>query len=305
MDKAEIYALCDNQKPILIAGATASGKSSLAIALAQKFNGIIINADALQVYGGWSILTARPSAADLEQAPHHLYGHVPLLSTYSTGHWLRETAALLKNVKSTTQRPIIVGGTGLYFMALTEGLVDIPPISKATQKETSDLEEEHGSSIFAQLLRDEIPEALDHLDPLNPMRTIRAWQVWRDTGTPLHIWQRDTPAPPLPLEETVPLLLTHDVDWLNARIETRFDQMLDAGALSECQTVLDNDLWDGAHPSCKAIGAAELIQHIRGNMSLEEARSEANIQTRRYAKRQRTWARSKMKNWVQIRSESL
>ena len=305
MDKAEIYALCDNQKPILIAGATASGKSSLAIDLAKKFNGVVVNADALQVYQSWSILTARPPKEDLVQAPHCLYGHIPLLSDYSSGHWVREIKELIPALKAEKLRPIIVGGTGLYFKALTDGLANIPEISDETRLAANRLQAQNGSGVFAQMLNEEVPEALNHLDRSNPKRTMRAWEVWHETGKPLHEWHKEMPPPPLPLKDTVPLLLTHEVDWLNARIEKRFDLMLQSGAIEECHDVLDNHLWDKSHPSCKAIGAYEIVQHIKGNMTLDDARTSATAQTRRYAKRQRTWARSKMASWHKIPAESL
>ncbi len=298
----EILRLCQGDQPILIAGCTASGKNALGLKLAHHFDGTIINADALQVYAGWHILTARPDADELSQAPHHLYGHVPLLTPYSTGHWLREVEAI---IKTTPKRPIILGGTGLYFQALTDGLADIPMISEETRRQAEVLEADKGRHTFREILERDDPEALTTIDANNPARTRRAWEVWTETGKPLRHWQADT-APSLVSKDNVTALhLSHSVDWLNERIEKRFDLMLEAGALEEVQAVLDANQWDPHHPSCKAIGAAELVLHHQGEITLEEARDAAITQTRQYAKRQRTWFRSKMSTWNKVDAEAL
>ena len=279
-----------NEVPILIAGPTASGKSALALEIAERRGGRIINADALQVYDGWRVLTARPSPEDEARAPHALYGHVPFEGDYSTGQWLREVVPLLTG----GPRPIILGGTGLNFAALTEGLADIPPTPPEIRARADALPL---LSMLAVLDRED-PAIATRIDRANPMRVQRAWEVLRATGRALSDWQADTPAPALPLAACQPLLLEADPGWLNARIETRFDQMLRAGALDEARAVLPR--WDRAKGARKAIGGPELIAHLRGEISLEAARAAAIIGSRQYAKRQRTWFRARMGNWRRI-----
>lgn len=280
-------------RPVLIAGPTASGKSALALALAHAKESVIINADALQVYREWSVLTARPDAAETARAPHRLYGHVGLLQDYSVGAWLKEVAREVKTAQAQNLRPIIIGGTGLYFRALTEGLADIPPIPEAIRQEATATEVETLSGQLAQ----EDPVSWSRIDQLNPVRIRRAWEVLRTTGRGIADWQDNTPAPLLPIAACEALLLTCDKDWLNARIDQRFDQMVEMGALDECRAVLDQNLWDPDHPSCQAIGAKELIGHLEGAISLDAAITASKIQTHRYAKRQRTWFRARMKAW--------
>ena len=279
--------------PILIAGPTASGKSALALEIAERRGGRIINADALQVYDGWRVLTARPSVADEARAPHALYGHVPFEGDYSTGQWLRDVVPLL----SAGPRAIILGGTGLNFAALTEGLADIPPTPPAIRARADALPL---AAMLADLDRED-PVIAARIDRANPMRVQRAWEVLRATGRPLSDWQAETPAPALPLDVCQPLLLEADPAWLNARIETRFDQMLAAGALEEARAVLP--LWDKAKGARKAIGGPELIAHLRGEISLEAAREAAIIGSRQYAKRQRTWFRARMGKWRRISAD--
>ncbi|WP_294222427.1 tRNA (adenosine(37)-N6)-dimethylallyltransferase MiaA [uncultured Shimia sp.] len=275
-------------QPVLVAGPTASGKSALALEIAQTQGGVIINADAIQVFDNWRVLTARPSAADEAAAPHLLYGHIPHDAEYSVGHWLREVAPLLTN----GSRPIIVGGTGLYFTALTQGLADIP----ATPP---DLREHANARVAAEgfqaLLAELDPETTARIDTHNPMRVQRAWEVLTATGRAMADWQDNTPPPMLPLADTTPIVFDAPKDWLNARIARRFDLMLEQGALDEAQANLS--IFDPTHLSAKAIGAPELIAHLRGEIDLETARERATIATRQFAKRQRTWFRSKMKSW--------
>lgn len=273
-------------RPVLIAGPTASGKSGLALQIAEAQGGVIVNADALQVYEGWQVLTARPSAQDLARAPHALYGHVPFEAEYSVGAWLRDLAPYLAG-----KRPIIVGGTGLYFRALTEGLADIPPVPPQVRAEAD------GLSLRALLIEVERhdPEILVRIDTANRMRVQRAWEVWRATGKPLSAWQAETGRPLLPLAQTCPLVLMPDRDWLAERIVQRFDLMLEGGALEEARANLPR--WNRAGGAAKAIGAPELMAHLRGEMTLEAAREAAIIATRQYAKRQRTWFRARMRAW--------
>ena len=275
-------------KPVLIYGPTASGKSGLALDIAQRQGGVIVNADALQAYQGWPILTAQPSAADLDRAPHHLYGHLAFDAHYSVGDWLRDVAPFVKRPHPAGERPIIVGGTGLYFTALTEGLAEIPPTP---------------THIRAKADATPLPDLVSALDPAtaagldlnNRARVQRAWEVQQTTGRTIRDWQDATPPPLLALEECSALALMPDVDWLNARIAQRFDMMMDAGAVAEAESMWGR--WDPLAPSSKAIGAAEMIQLLEGDITPDSARKAIIIATRQYAKRQRTWLRSRMKRW--------
>lgn len=281
----------DPDRPVLIAGPTASGKSALALEIARRQGGVIVNADALQVFDGWRILTARPTALDEAAAQHLLYGHVAYDAEYSVGHWLRDVAPLLGG----PDRPIIVGGTGLYFTALTEGLAEIPATPPDIRAEADRRRDTEG---FQTLLAELDPATRARVDPLNPMRVQRAWEVLRATGRGLADWQDDTPPPLVPLAKAQPLVLNADRDWLAARIDRRFDLMIEAGALDEARAMLP--LWNPAHLSSKAIGAPELIAHLRGEMPLEAAIAAAKIASRQYAKRQRTWFRARMRDWQPI-----
>lgn len=273
-------------RPVVIAGPTASGKSALALHIAETQGGVIVNADALQVFDGWRIVTARPDDADLARAPHALYGHVPFDGSYSVGHWLRDVGKLLDG-----ERPIIVGGTGLYLTALTEGLADIPPTP-------ADVRAQADAQDYRDMLAELDPETTARIDTKNPVRVQRAWEVLTTTGRTLADWQDNTPAPLLPLADVTPIVLDAPKEWLTPRIEQRFDLMLEAGALAEAEAMLAT--WNPDHLSSKAIGAPELIAHLKGTMSLAQAREAAIIASRRYAKRQRTWFRARMKDWSTI-----
>lgn len=283
-------------KPALIAGATASGKSALAMEIAARDGGVIVNADAIQVYANWRVLTARPSAADEARLPHRLFGHVAADQPYSVGAWLRDLAPLLDG----PDRLIIVGGTGLYFSALTEGLADIPAIPDDIRTAGNALRE---SGALARMIAALDAATRHRIDLQNPLRVQRAWEVQQTTGRGLAAWQDETPAPLLPLPSATPLLLDASKDWLNARIGSRFAAMLEAGALDEARANLSG--WHAGLPSAKAIGARELISHLEGGISLDEAQKAATLATRQFAKRQRTWFRSRMRDWPRIAPEHL
>ena len=274
-------------KPVLIAGPTASGKSALALAVAERFGGVIVNADASQVYDCWRVISARPSAEEEVRAPHALYGHVPFDETYSAGQWLREVTPLV----SGDLRPIIVGGTGLYFKTLTEGMAEIPPTPAAIRAQADAMP-------LPDLLAEVDPRTRAGLDTRNRARVQRAWEVERATGRSLAEWQAETPPPALRLEQAVPIVVDVDKAWLLDRINRRFDQMLATGALDEVAAMRDR--YDPSLPSCKAIGVPELMAYVTGDLTLDEARERATIATRQYAKRQRTWCRSRMKDWHKV-----
>ena len=274
-------------KHLLIAGPTASGKSALAMEIAARQGGLIVNADALQIYNNWPILSARPTAEDVAETPHLLYGHVDGGTAYSVGHWLREVAPILSE-----QRAIVVGGTGLYFSALTEGLAEIPETPNNIRARAMQRIEAEG---FEALRAELDAETLSRIDEQNPMRVQRAWEVLRNTGKPIWRWQDETPPPLLEQNQYTTIVMDADKEWLNQRIATRFDLMLKAGALDEAEANLSD--WDPKAPSAKTIGALELIQHVRGELLLDRAQEKVQILTRQYAKRQRTWFRSRMSHW--------
>lgn len=277
--------------PVLIAGPTASGKSALALAIAERLGGVIVNADALQVYGNWRILTARPDAADLARAPHALYGHVAPDADWSVGHWLRAVAPLL----SGPDRPIIVGGTGLYLSALTEGLADVPPVPAAIRAEAdARLAADGPAALVAEL----DPATAARIDTRNPARVQRAWEVLRATGRGLADWQRDSAAALLPPARAHRLRVEVAPAQLAHRIARRFDAMLAAGALDEVRANLPG--WNPRRPSARAIGAADLVAFLRGETALDDARARAIVSTRQYAKRQRTWFRARMADWTPL-----
>jgi tRNA dimethylallyltransferase len=282
----------DAERPILIAGPTASGKSALAIALSRRTGGTIVNADALQVYSAWRVLTARPSTADEQAAPHALYGHVRSETAYSAGAWLRDITPYL----SAHPAPIIVGGTGLNFAALTEGFAEIPAIPNSIRSTANQMPL---NDMVAAL----DPTTISRLDLANRARVQRAWEVQQATGKPLSVWQDDTPPPVLPLKDAQPIVVDAPKEWLTPRIEMRFGMMIEAGALDEVrQNQFD---FDPTRPCDKAIGAPELMAHLNGDMTLDAAVDRSVIATRQYAKRQRTWFRARMQGWQVVSGSDL
>lgn len=288
---ADLIASLPGNLPVLIAGPTASGKSTLALALAEKQGGVIINADASQVYDCWRVLTARPSPAEQARASHRLYGHIPFDAPYSTGHWLREVSSMLDG-----PRPIIVGGTGLYFSALTEGLADIPstPAEVRAQADAMPLED----LAFALDVK-----TVSRIDMANRARVQRAWEVQYATGRPLSDWQDDTPPPLLKRGQFTGVVLDSPKEWLTPRITRRFDQMLHAGGLDEARAMQSR--YNPALPACRAIGVTEAMAVVTGQMTHAAAVNSATVVTRQYAKRQRTWFRARLRDWQWVASQSL
>ena len=277
------------ERPVLLAGPTASGKSTLAMELAARDGRVIVNADALQVYDCWRVLTARPSVAEAAARPHALYGHVGRNQDYSVGAWLREVSPLL-------DRPVvIVGGTGLYFTALTEGLAEVPAIPPEVRAEADALRLSGQVGVMRAGL-DAATAA--RTDLANPMRVQRAWEVLRATGRGLADWQAAGAPPLLALDQATALVLCPAVPWLDARIAQRFARMLDDGAVAEVRAVLPD--WQPERPWARAIGASALVAHLRGELTLAVAQAQAVLASRQYAKRQRSWFRSRMKNWQQV-----
>ena len=288
MPKLKYLEEINPNTPILIAGQTASGKSHLALQVAAKSGGTIINADAIQVYNNWRILTARPSIADEAKIKHKLYGHIDGFNEYSVGTWIRE----IRETLLSNSRPIIVGGTGLYFSALTSGLVNIPEIPEVIRQEATVKIAKNG---FESLIGEIDEDTAQKIDKNNPMRVQRAWEVLRSTGRGLNSWHRETPEPTLDINKCKAILIEGEVSLINNRINKRFDQMIEQGLIQEAKNNLVT--WNKMNPSSKAIGAQELIDYLNNKISIDELREQILIATRQYAKRQRTWFRSKMRSW--------
>ncbi len=296
MQAEELILSLNEARPILIAGATASGKSALAIKIAKKLGGVIINADAMQVYEGWKILTARPTKQDQRNVSHLLYGHVDNKEAYSVGDWLRQVTPLLDG----NHRPLIVGGTGLYFRALTEGLANIPKIPEEYKKKSSELIQ---NGKMLDMVADFDEATRSKIDLQNPVRVARAWEVLQATGKSIVSWQADTPPPILNINKCDAILMHSSTHWLNERIKIRFEAMLDNGVLEEITE--NSQSWDPQLQSSQAIGATQLIEYNLGRISIEKATELAVIASRQYAKRQKTWFRKRMENWRTIIAEDI
>ncbi|MFG1481108.1 tRNA (adenosine(37)-N6)-dimethylallyltransferase MiaA [Xanthobacter sp. V4C-4] len=288
---------------VLIAGPTASGKSALALALAERTGGVVLNADSMQVYGDLAVLTARPSDADLRRAPHRLYGHVDADADYSVGHWRREAADALAATWSAGRLPILVGGTGLYFRALTQGLVEVAPIPEAVRAEVRGRAADTPTPRLHVLLAAVDPVAAARIGDQDRQRILRALEVEAATGRPLSAWQDAPQAPFLPPESCVRLVLEVDPEALRQRIDARFLAMLEAGALEEVRRLAARRL-DPARTVLKAHGAPALTRHLAGELSLADAVAEGQGDTRRYAKRQRTFFRTQMADWPRAAPEA-
>jgi tRNA dimethylallyltransferase len=291
--------LQDRRRPVLIAGPTASGKSALALALAERDGGCVINADASQVYACWRILTARPDDADLARAPHRLYGHVSCDRRYSVGDWLREVGPAIADARRAGLRPIVVGGTGLYFQALTHGLNTIPPTPPAVRARSQAMLDAGEIAVLLRDLERRDPETHARVDRLNPMRVQRAWEVLAATGRGLASWHREPQAPIVPPDAAVRLVLRPNIERLNSLIADRFQVMLKHGALDEVRAFERSGL-DWRSPAGRALGARELASYLRGETDLDTAVASSVTATRQFAKRQRTWFRNKMPDWQHL-----
>ena len=290
----------DKSQAILIAGPTASGKSALALALAERRGGIIVNADSMQVYRDLRIITARPTAAEEQRASHRLYGHVDAADNYSVGLWCREAGTALAEARRDARPAIIVGGTGLYFNALTRGLAAVPPVPAAIRAEVrARLAREGAPALHVELSRRD-PAAAARLMPGDRSRVTRALEVVLATGRPLKEWQeQETPAL-LDISRAARVFLMPDRKELLRRIDARFDTMIAAGALEEVRALAARHL-DPALPAMKAHGVPWLIRHLNGEITLAEAAEQAKRDTRQYTKRQATWFRNQLPQfaWVE------
>lgn len=284
-------------KAVLIAGPTASGKSALALALAEKIGGTIINADSMQVYRDLRVITARPGAEEETRMPHRLYGRVDAAVNYSTGQWLRDVAIVLDDAKAAGRVPILVGGTGLYFKALTGGLAAVPPTPADIRAQVRGrLASEGAAALHGELMQRD-PQTAQRLMVNDRSRICRALEVLEATGRSLSDWHKEGMPPLIASARTAKIFLTCERKPLVARIEARFAAMLKAGALEEVAALSARRL-DPLLPAMKAHGVPWLIRHLNGEISLDEAAAGAVMDTRRYAKRQVTWFRNQMKDWA-------
>jgi len=282
------------QKPILIvAGPTASGKSSLALAAADKYNGVIINCDAMQVYRELHLITARPSSEDEAKVSHKLYGVIPAAEACSAGIWRELAVAEIETCWRADRLPIVTGGTGLYIRALMEGLTDIPEIPREIREEVTERRNRIGPEAFRQELAKFDPVSAERLNPTDSQRMIRAYEVYLGTERSLTDWHQDAPATP-PLEANYQSIVFEPPrDELYAKCEARIDWMIDNGVLDEVRVLMELNL-EPSLPVMKALGVPELITHLRDKMTLEDAVSAAKQATKRYAKRQMTWFRGQI-----------
>jgi tRNA dimethylallyltransferase len=284
-------------RAVLIAGPTASGKSALALDVAESLGGVIINADSMQVYRDLRIITARPSADDEARAAHKLYGFADAAENYSVGRWCRDVEETLKEVGKQGRTPIVVGGTGLYFKALTSGLAAVPPIPADIRASVRRrLQQEGAPALHAELM---------HLDPAiaqritvnDRSRISRALEVVLATGRALSDWHREGMPPLIDPARAAKVFITCERQELVRRIETRFERMMKSTALEEVRRLAERKL-DPSLPAMKAHGVPWLIRHLKGEISRQEAVAGAVMDTRRYAKRQLTWFRNQMKDWI-------
>jgi tRNA dimethylallyltransferase len=282
----------------LIAGPTASGKSALALRLAEQTGGELVNADALQLYADLRLLSARPSAAEEARAPHHLFGHADAADGWSTGRWLRAAGEALAQIAARGRDAIVVGGTGLYFRALTQGLSDAPEIAPEARAAADADFDALGEAAFRARLAQGDPAAAARIGPGDRQRLVRAWEVFAASGRPLTDWQRSS-APALPAGSWRAVALEPPREVLYARCDARLQMMVEQGVLDEVAALSARGL-DPRLPAMKAVGLREFAAHLRGETDLATAMEDAQRETRRYAKRQMTWMRGQMAAWPRL-----
>ena len=284
----------------LIAGPTASGKSALALRLAQMVGGELVNADSMQLYADLAVLTARPSREEMLLAPHHLYGVADAADGWSVGRWLAAARAVLDDIARWRRTAIVVGGTGLYFRALTHGLADVPGVPRAVIDALTDEYERTGELAIRPRLARVDPEAAARIARGDRQRLVRALAVAEHTGRPLSAWQADT-EPLLAPDAWRAVLLEPPRAALYAACDARLPAMFEAGAIEEVRALAARGL-EPALPAMKAVGVREITAHLEGRISRDDALALAQQETRRYAKRQLTWFRNQTSGWPRIAS---
>jgi tRNA dimethylallyltransferase len=287
---------------VLIAGPTASGKSALALDLARRSGGVIVNADSKQVYRDLRILSSRPSVADEAMAPHRLYGHIDAAENYSVAAFLADAAAILVEAARSERLVIFVGGTGLYFKALTRGLSKVPPVPADVRAAVRERLAAEGPQALHDELSTRDPPVAARLNPADRVRIARALEVAIATGRSIDDWNRDNSRPLIDPARAAKLFLAPERKELYARIDTRFDAMLAGGALDEVRALAARRL-DPLLPAMKAHGVPWLIKYLAGEITLEKASEHARLDTRHYAKRQFTWFRHQLADWTRVAPE--
>jgi tRNA dimethylallyltransferase len=292
------------QDAILITGPTASGKSALAIDMAKRHNGVVINADSMQVYDTLHVLTARPFERDMEGIPHHLYGHVPASQHYSTGEWFRDAVEVLEAVRGGGRIPVFVGGTGLYFKALTGGLSDIPAVPADIREDVRRRLQEDGAEALHAVLSQKDPETAQTLRPGDGQRIARALEIFAATGQSIRLFQARQGPVAIDPDQALKIVVLPDRALLRQRIDRRFAGMLDGGAVDEVKMLLSLDR-KSEMPAMKAIGVPQIAAMLAGTMSKDEVVETASAATRQYAKRQMTWFRNQLDDsWLRWDPES-
>jgi tRNA dimethylallyltransferase len=292
------HAMHNADRAVLIAGSTASGKSALALELAESLGGVIVNADSMQVYRDLRVITARPTADDEARAPHKLYGFVDAAENYSVGRWCRDVEEALTEIGNQRRVPILIGGTGLYFKVLTSGLAAVPSIPADVRAGVRGrLHNEGARGLHAELMRLD-PATAQRVTANDRSRISRALEVVLATGRPLSDWHREGLPPLIDPERASKVFITCERKELVRRIEARFDAMMKSTALDEVRRLAERKL-DPTLPAMKAHGVPWLIRHLNGEISREVAIAGAVMDTRRYAKRQLTWFRNQMKDWTE------
>jgi len=290
-------------KIILISGPTASGKSKFALKIAKKLNGEIINADSMQVYKELKILTARPSKIDLKKIEHHLYGFRSVKKDFSSGEWLKLAKKKIKKIRDKNKTPVLVGGTGLYFKALTDGLVKIPNIPISIRNKVRRMQNNLGQKKFFFKLSKNDSSVKNRIDPTDVQRSIRAYEVISFTNKSIFEWYKNT-KPSFRNDQFIKIYIDYPRDELVSKISKRVDQMMKSGAIQEVKDFLKLKLKSDSN-IFKVIGVREIREFINKKSSLSDLKQNIVIKTRQYAKRQRTWSRGQMSDWQKFNAEAL
>jgi tRNA dimethylallyltransferase len=287
---------------VLIAGPTASGKSALALDLAARMDGIVINADSMQVYSDLRVITARPTDEEMSRAPHRLYGHIDPAELYSTGRWLREAEAEIASTRGAGKTPIVIGGTGLYFSALLRGLSAVPEVPAEVRQQIRELGDTKDNEALHARLAARDPRTASEIRVSDRQRVLRALEVIEATGIGLAEWREEPGVPVLNSSDYRAIFLETDREALGLRIDARFDRMLAEGALEEVKRLHARNL-EPRMPALKAHGVPWLIKYLNGEISLDEAAAQGKRDTRQYSKRQETWFRNQLPEFQWVKPE--